>query len=274
LIEVSSAPPQIAVSDHEARRSALWVTEIPVTQGPLASNDPDRPANARLALPDVELRHLAALVTVAHERSMRAAARRLGCSQSTVSQRLLEIERAAGARLVSRERVRREARLTDAGRSLLFHAEAVLDRVEAARADLATLGREDQLRLGVYQGAPLRLLPAILQRLGGLQVTPCEGRNDLELLSAVRSGTLDLTFAALPLPAGPFDYLRLLDEADGPPVLESGEAGGALRLEELLQLNTTVLAWHRYRQLPSGAARFREASAEVFARATGADRGS
>jgi DNA-binding transcriptional LysR family regulator len=291
----------------------------------------------------LEIRHLAALVTIAQERSLRAAAERLGCSESALSERVAQLESAVGLPVLVRSKGSRPGRLTDAGRALLPHAEAILDRLEAARADLLASETPDELRVGVYSGVPLRLLPSILRRLGGFRITPCEGRDDLELLNGLRYGRLDLTFAALPLPAGPFDYLRLMEEpyvllmsdkgqsasngvdlGDAPVVAysssqvlraiethtrsaprplhiverresedsirelvihgvggaailprhsaEAGDMALAVSLEGFLPLHTTVLAWHRHRELPTAASRFREAAAEVFARAVRPDR--
>jgi DNA-binding transcriptional LysR family regulator len=91
-----------------------------------------------LVLGGIAIRHVAALVAIAREPSSTAAATRLGCAQSTLTASISELEEAVGARLVASGP--EGARLTEGGERLLPHAEAVLARVEAARAELARMG--------------------------------------------------------------------------------------------------------------------------------------
>src|ERR671934_2125062 len=92
-------------------------------------------------------RRLRVLREVAARGSFTAAARALAFTQSAVSQQLAALERQAGTRLV--ERGVRPVRLTDAGRVLLAHAEAVLARLDEARQELHELAglRRGRLRL-------------------------------------------------------------------------------------------------------------------------------
>src|SRR5918995_3854309 len=101
----------------------------------------------------VELRHLAALQAIAEEGSFGRAARRLGYTQSAVSQQLAMLERLVGERLVERPGGPRPVTLTEAGELLVRHAEAIVARLEAARADLEALsaGGAGSLRVGTYQ---------------------------------------------------------------------------------------------------------------------------
>ncbi|MFG2037087.1 LysR family transcriptional regulator [Dactylosporangium sp. NPDC048998] len=69
--------------------------------------------------------------------TVRAVAQAAHLSPSTVSQQLAVLEREAGARLF--ERAGRRLRLTGAGEALARHARAILDQMDAARAEVAAL---------------------------------------------------------------------------------------------------------------------------------------
>ncbi len=111
----------------------------------------------------LELRHLIALKAIAEERSFGRAARRLGYTQSAISQQLAGLERIVGQRLVDRPGGPRPVSLTEAGQLLLSHADGVTARLRAAQADLATLGAGDAgpLRIGTYQSVGARILPIL-----------------------------------------------------------------------------------------------------------------
>src|SRR4051812_1773689 len=87
----------------------------------------------------VELRHFLALEAVAREGSFGKAAAALGYTQSAVSQQIATLERMVGHRLVERPGGPKPVSLTDAGRLLLTHADAIAARVAAAQADLTAL---------------------------------------------------------------------------------------------------------------------------------------
>jgi molybdate transport repressor ModE-like protein len=164
----------------------------------------------------VEVRHLAALEAVAREGSFGRAAGALGYTQSAVSQQIQTLERLVGERLLERPGGPRAVTLTEAGRLLLRHAEAIVARLHAAQADLAALaqGQAGALRVGTFQSVGAKILPELMRRFLGawprveLQLT--ESTTDVELLHRVERGELDLSFAMLPLPDGPFDALELL----------------------------------------------------------------
>ena len=166
----------------------------------------------------VELRHLTALRAIAEAGSFGRAAKRLGYTQSAVSQQIATLERAVGERLLERPGGPRPVALTEAGRVLLRHAEAIVARLDAARADLEALaaGTAGRLRVGTYQSVGARVLPPLLRDFGAhwpdVDVRPTESADDDVLLAAVERGELDLTFAVLPLSDGPFEAVELMQD--------------------------------------------------------------
>ena len=154
----------------------------------------------------VELRHFAALEAVARTRSFGRAARELGYTQSAVSQQIAQLERIVGQRLFHRPGGPRRVEPTEAGLLLLGHADAIVARLDAARADMAALaeGSAGTLRVGIYQSVGARLLPALVRRFReqwprvGVRVR--EESDSTELLRLLEHGELDLAFAELPLP--------------------------------------------------------------------------
>src|SRR5881296_1048289 len=114
----------------------------------------------------VELRHLAALEAVGRTRSFGRAARELGYTQSAVSQQIAQLERIVGQQLFNRPGGPRRVEPTEAGLLLLGHADAIVARLDAARADMAALaeGSAGALRVGIYQSVGARLLPALVRR--------------------------------------------------------------------------------------------------------------
>ena len=167
----------------------------------------------------VELRHLAALQAVADAGSFGRAATRLGYTQSAVSQQIATLERLVGERLVERPGGPRAVSLTEAGRLLLRHAEGIVARLKAAQADLAALsqGAAGSLRIGTYQSVGAKILPALMLRFADngplVEVHLTESADDGFLLTLVERGELDLAFAILPLPDGPFEAAELMRDS-------------------------------------------------------------
>jgi DNA-binding transcriptional LysR family regulator len=166
----------------------------------------------------VEIRHLTALAAVAEEGSFRRAATRLGYVQSAISEQIAALERIVGQQLIVRSRGAGAVELTDAGEVLLAHANAILARVKAAEADLDAVadGTAASLRLGIYQSVGARIVPRLLPRYArdwpNVRVLPRESPTDAGLFELVERGELELSFADLPLHAGPFESLELMDD--------------------------------------------------------------
>ncbi|HEY8407687.1 MAG TPA: LysR family transcriptional regulator [Gaiellaceae bacterium] len=165
---------------------------------------------------NVELRHLAALEAVGRTHSFVAAARELGYTQSAISQQIAALERAVGQRLVERPGGPRPVALTEAGTLLLRHADSIVAQLDAAEADMAALaeGAAGPLRVGIFQSVGARILPGLLRRFREawprVEVRVREETNAADLVRLLEHGELDLAFADLPLPEGPFEWNEIL----------------------------------------------------------------
>ena len=166
----------------------------------------------------VEIKHLRALRAVAETGTFWAAAEALSSSLSTVSDHISDLEALTGQRLVERSRGRRTVELTEAGRLLLGHADAIESRLRAAEADFRAYaaGLSGSLRVGIYQSVANKILPEVMRRFKAgwpdVDVQLTEGAYDMTLVEAVERGELDLTFAIEPIQDGPFEVRRLMTD--------------------------------------------------------------
>lgn len=155
---------------------------------------------------------LRTFVTVARLGSFSAAARELGYTQSAVSQHVAALESDLGAVLLGR----RPVAPTPVGVRLLEHAEPLLLRLAAARADIARLTAEPAARLTVG-AVPTALTGPLAAALAGLR----RGRPLLEVtvrvlgraavVGGVTAGELDA--GLVDGAAAPGDPLDLADTA-------------------------------------------------------------
>jgi len=123
----------------------------------------------------VELKHLRALRAVADTGTFWAAAVELNSSLSTVSDHVTALEALVGQRLIERSRGRRTVELTEAGRVLLGHAEAIEARLRAAEADFAA----DRAFSGPAHGRADRGGARFARPRGGNRVPLASGRGRL-----------------------------------------------------------------------------------------------
>lgn len=136
---------------------------------------------------------------VARLASFTAAARSLGYTQSAVSRQIQVLEDEWGTPLF--DRLPRGVRLTEAGRILLPHAEAVGERLRTARAELDALRTvgAGRLRIGAFSTADAALLPRALAafrtRHPAVAVTRTEGPS-AKHLALLAAGDLDLAVVA------------------------------------------------------------------------------
>ncbi|MFD9907991.1 LysR family transcriptional regulator [Streptomyces sp. NPDC059063] len=112
-----------------------------------------------------DLHRLRLLRELKHRGTLAAVAAALSYSPSSVSQQLSQLEAEAGVALL--EPVGRRVRLTEQAEILVTHAEAVLERLERAEADIAASLTEltGTLRIAAFQTAALALVPAALTAL-------------------------------------------------------------------------------------------------------------
>ncbi|MBG0816560.1 LysR family transcriptional regulator [Planomonospora sp. ID82291] len=148
---------------------------------------------------------LRTFVAVADLRSFSAAARRLGYTQSAVSQQIAALEADLGVALLGR----RPVAPTPAGRRLLEHAGPLLLRHRAARADVLRAAARPA-RTVVVAASPLACPPALARALRGprLRVT-VRTADRRRVAEQVASGAADL--GLVDGIAAPSDPLRLPD---------------------------------------------------------------
>lgn len=143
----------------------------------------------------LDVRRMKVLHAVATHGSFSAAAEALSFTQSAISQQIAALEREAGTTLV--ERSPRGVRLTDAGRAVVAHAEAILARLEDAEEELAAIAglRGGRLRLASFQSAGATLVPrAVAQfhdRHPEVELSMVEAEPE-EASERLRSGEIDL----------------------------------------------------------------------------------
>jgi len=157
----------------------------------------------------LDLRHLIALKAIADEGSF---------TQSAISQQIAALERIVGLRLIERPGGPRPISLTEAGRTLLRHAEAIQARLLAAKADMSALvaGDAGRLRVGTFQSVGAKIIPRLLRQFSEshpqVEVVLRESQDESELLEMIERGDLDLTFWTLPVAQGPYETIELLHD--------------------------------------------------------------
>ena len=167
-------------------------------------------------MPQLNYHHLRYFRAIAHERSLTRAAQRLHISQSALSIQLKKLEDSLGHPLF--ERTNRSLRLTEAGRIVLDHADAIFRTGEELVATLSggtSTGRR-LLRIGAMatlsRNFQRRLLRPFLHA-GDVEVVVRSG-SLRELLAQLQAHTLDVVLANLPIAPDAGSDLRslLLDE--------------------------------------------------------------
>ncbi|HEY4746121.1 MAG TPA: LysR family transcriptional regulator, partial [Steroidobacteraceae bacterium] len=153
----------------------------------------------------LDVKRLKVLREVARTGSFSAAAEELGYTQPAISQQISALEREAGTRLL--QRGARGVTLTDAGRSLVDHSDAILARLAAAEEELEAIAglRGGRLRLASFPTAGATLVPLAIamfsDRHPDVELSLIEAEPE-DSLPRLRAGDLDvaLTFEYSSLP--------------------------------------------------------------------------
>ena len=168
----------------------------------------------------LDVRRMRVLREVAARGSFSAAAEALAYTQSAVSQQIAALEREAGTRLVDRSA--RGVTLTDAGRAIVLHADAILARLADAEAELDAIAglRGGRLRLITFTTAGATIVPqaivAFRHRHPGVELMlgPEEPQDGLV---ALRAGDADIALTVAttfdpPASEGDIERVHLLDD--------------------------------------------------------------
>ncbi len=143
----------------------------------------------------LDVRRLQMLRSVAREGSLSAAARALGYTQPAVSHHIARLEDEVGTALLTR--IGRGVQLTDAGRALVEHADAVFSRLDAAEEEVASIAglRAGRVRLSAFPSAGATLMAGALARLRaahpGVVASFVEAEPE-DALALLRAGEIDL----------------------------------------------------------------------------------
>jgi DNA-binding transcriptional LysR family regulator len=158
----------------------------------------------------LDLHRLRLLRELSYRQTIAAVAQALAYTPSAVSQQLAALEREAGMPLL--ERTGRQVRLNAAARTLVAHAEALLDELERAEASLAAARTtlSGSLRVGAFPSASQAILPAVLVHIGhlhpGLELTVIDV-DPVRAAELLRAGDLDAAlthdYDCLPVPRNP-----------------------------------------------------------------------
>ncbi|WP_118082890.1 LysR family transcriptional regulator [Streptomyces sp. CC0208] len=153
-------------------------------------------------------------VAVADAGRFQEAAHRLAVTQQAVSKRVAALERDLGARLFTR--APRGARLTIDGQAFLPHARELLRAAERAAASVRPGSRALRVDVIGRRLAPAELLRAFHRTHPGIELDVVTLFDADAALTALRSGTIDASFRAVPHSPGQsaddIESVRVYDE--------------------------------------------------------------
>lgn len=146
----------------------------------------------------IELRHLRYFVAVAEERHVTRAAARLGIQQPPLTQQIQALEAELGVVLL--RRLPRGVEPTEAGRTLLEKARAILAQVDQGLEAVRSTARGEQGRLGVGVSSSAAFSPLIprqiraFRRVAPLVSIALEEGSAEELVRGLHEERLDVAF--------------------------------------------------------------------------------
>lgn len=163
----------------------------------------------------LDSRQLRAFSILARTGSFTLAAKQLFLSQSAVSHSMKALEQEVGCRLL--DRMGKKVLLTQAGETLLHHAEKILHEMNTARRALEQLGKwgQDRLRIGASTTACQYILPSVLREFktkypqSFINIEPADTIDALELL---RSNRVDLAIVLEPKNEEQLDFHPLFSD--------------------------------------------------------------
>lgn len=186
----------------------------------------------------MDIRQLRYFIAVAHSGSLTAASRRLRVSQPALGYQVKKLEDMLEVNLVARHS--RGVELTEAGRKLLRHAEAIIDHMRVAEEAMRPFQKKlaGNLSLGVTPTSGRILAPEIFSICADetrLQITVHQAMSH-DLLRRVEAGRLDMAFCYDPDDAKKINSIKLYREKlflVGPPgIVNSNESISFDRLRD------------------------------------------
>ena len=163
----------------------------------------------------MEMHQLVYFESVSRHLHFTRAAEELNVAQPSVSQQIRKLETELGAPLF--HRMKRRVALTEAGKTFLPHARAVLRRVEEARLEVQELSglQRGALAVGTPPSVGTHLLPramaAFSRRHPGIALAFREA-GSRTLLTLLEEGELDLAVVIQPMRHPSLETLPLLEE--------------------------------------------------------------
>src|SRR5438105_5040157 len=163
----------------------------------------------------MEIHQLAYFESVSRHLHFTRAAEELHVAQPSVSQQIRKLESELGAPLF--HRMKRHVALTEAGKTFLPHARAVLQRLAEARVEVQELSgmRKGTLAVGAPPSVGTHLLPRALaafsRRHPGISLTFREA-GSRTLLKLLEEGELDFAVVIQPIRHPALETLPLLEE--------------------------------------------------------------
>jgi LysR family transcriptional regulator, transcription activator of glutamate synthase operon len=191
----------------------------------------------------MEMHQLTYFESVSRHLHFTRAAQELNVAQPSVSQQIRKLERELGAPLF--HRMKRHVALTEAGKTFLPHARAVLQRLEEARLEVQELTglRKGTLAVGAPPSVGTHLLPRALaafsRRHPGIALSFREA-GSRTLVALLEEGELDLAVVIQPIRHPALETQPLLEEelllvVPRAHHLAASDAPGRVRLAQLRQ---------------------------------------